>query len=318
MMTMNITEGAKELVFPEVRDCFPRGFSEEFFEVFPGVIYMKLQVSGIGVGDCVCPDCGSDECQVLRQKKREVKDIPYLGRAVTEELLIKEYKCRNCGLESFTSDISGFAGTDRYMTIRMEEFLVFLTAYAGFEMAGRILECMNVTVGEDTLRQIDTEYRNKEGSNIWDEANLHAGSCQRDIDEDDAQEIANRLAGGMKPEILSNSRKQRLAAMTELFQGVFEMNELDSGDDEADGYELDDDETDYDDPDGYELDSYEDDDEDDYDDPDGYELDSYEDDDEADYDDPNDYEMDDDDMDDFETEENAEVFPHMSVASRWG
>lgn len=208
-------------VFPPREDCFPRGFKEVYFEEMPGEIYMEFTLTSLYTKNCRCPECGSSRYQVRGSEMRRVIDLPYLGRVVGEGLRIPEFRCDDCGRESFVPDISDFVRSGSQMTNRLQEFVVFLEARTSGEGASRILECMDLFISGDTILRTAKRYEQDMDADIWRRAHRFRGKNEQKFDEFHAQELANSLAYYMEPQIVSDDREQRINAMEKLFDLVF-------------------------------------------------------------------------------------------------
>lgn len=211
-------------VMPPKADILPKGMTVTGFDEFPDAVFLDIELTG-GFKEMyrlICPVCG---CRHIRERgtdRRSVKDIPYLGRQISLELNMREFRCMGCGRESFVPELTGFADKKSQMTVRLKEFVVFLAAVSSYEGASRILECMSTSISGDTVARICKDYRNKNDQSVWNAANeIQKAVPTRYYEHAQIEDLAQNLAYYMTPRILSTNAGIRLEAMKELFDTVF-------------------------------------------------------------------------------------------------
>lgn len=203
-----------------------KNFNVTFIETaFPGQLYIEAGLSGTSKylkNQRLCPDCGSREVECRGSETRLVRDIPYQGRPPVWRLTLPEFRCMDCGRESFLLDLPELFRRGSSMTFRLEEFIFLLATCTSCEGAAKILQCMNTDISGDTVMRMMQEYSDSEAIQRlarWLREN-NRRKCRK-ITEEYAQKLANDLMYYMEPEILSLTQETRLNAMRNLFELVF-------------------------------------------------------------------------------------------------
>lgn len=210
--------------------CTPKGIEVGKVDIsYPEWVYVTAHVKATSEylrKQKICPDCFGSNVESRGSETRMVKDIPYWGREVIWKITLPEFRCCDCGRESFLVDQPGFLRGGSTMLVRLEEFIVLLAQCTSSEGASKILKCMGANVSGDTVNRVLVHYDSDELLGDYAgrlKRELERRSCRRlrRMADWEAQEYANHLAYYMEPEILYPAREIRLDAMLELLELVF-------------------------------------------------------------------------------------------------
>lgn len=221
-------EEKKELqeVFPlplKRCDIFPKGMVIRSYNVFPGIVEMKIETTGGFQSHRIkCPVCGKDDLEMRGRASKWISDLPYLGRAIREKLYVPEYRCNTCQRASFAvSEVSGFLESRCQMTQRLKDFAVLLEACTSAEAASRILKYLYTDVSGDTVKRIVDEYKMRNDP-VWVQGKEEFSEIRESRCSDASVEFyGDSLGYYMEPEVLSMDAQTCLDAMQKLFQIAF-------------------------------------------------------------------------------------------------
>jgi transposase len=103
-----------------------------------------------------CPACAGSVVSYHGQYDRRIRDLPWQGRQVELQLLIRRFRCRNaqCHRKIFAERLSAVVSPRARQTIRLRQ-IVGATGYAlGGLPAHRLLQRLGISVSRDTILRI--------------------------------------------------------------------------------------------------------------------------------------------------------------------
>ena len=111
-----------------------------------------LDASG-AVGQGVCPTCGIVSSYVHDQYVRRPRDLPWRGRRVRLNLVVRRFRCQNeaCPRHTFAEDFGPTLGRYAHYTAEAEALLLRYGRTAGGEGGAVLAVCSGLPASADTL-----------------------------------------------------------------------------------------------------------------------------------------------------------------------
>ena len=117
-------------------------------------------ISAVGDGSGICPDCGRQSLHRHGWHERHLQDLPAQGAAVTVELRIQRWQCRNqaCKRQTFAGQLPEIAAPSARRTVRAAElvdveFAATIILGPGFRHKNALLELLAKTRRQFTIRE---------------------------------------------------------------------------------------------------------------------------------------------------------------------
>ena len=119
-------------------------------------------VQADGSSSAVCPSCGVASHSRHSRYRRQLKDLPLQATAVTIQLRLGRWRCRNreCGRQIFTERVAGVLAPYARQTSRLGETRTLVGRALGGRPGQRLLSRLGMKVSRHTLiRQVKTAAR---------------------------------------------------------------------------------------------------------------------------------------------------------------
>jgi transposase len=113
---------------------------------------MTLVIQGVQK-ESLCPSCDVKSTRIHSRYARKLADLPWLGIAVTIELLARRFFCDNtsCPQKIFCERLPSVVGKHARRTIRLNEALAIIGFTLSAEAGGRLTLELGMGVSADTL-----------------------------------------------------------------------------------------------------------------------------------------------------------------------
>lgn len=103
----------------DLKHFFPDNFLITYRELTPGTLTIDLKST---TSKLICPYCGSEvKIYHKRIQRKNIKDLPFLDRAVILNLDLKEFTCLTCG--NFEENPENFLLPNKSITRRCQDYL---------------------------------------------------------------------------------------------------------------------------------------------------------------------------------------------------